>query len=333
MAQRVRIATVFGGTGFLGRRIAGAMREDGIHVRVAVRTPEKSRFFGKDGCGVEVLQADIRDPATTGAALDGADAVVNAVSLYTESGNATFRQIHVDGARQLAEGARDRGVRVLIQVSGIGADSSSSSRYIQSRGQGESAVRQVFDGAVIVRPAVMFGPDDSFLNMLVSLVRYLPVLPIFGTGATRLQPAYVDDVAKAVSRIASDTPGAGPVYELGGPEIHTYRQLVERVASRAGRRRLLAPVPFGVWKALAAAARLFPNSPLSRTQVELMQRHNVAAPELPSFRDVDIEPTAVDPVLTEILERMSRSPRNGRNAGRASGTGRQDLDATPRKRS
>ncbi|HMQ92656.1 MAG TPA: complex I NDUFA9 subunit family protein [Amaricoccus sp.] len=249
------------------------------------------------------MQADLRDPPSVRAALDGADAAVNALSLYVESRDATYQAIHVDGAGRLARAAAEAGLHRLVHISGIGSDARSTSAYIRARGEGEDAVRAVFPGATIVRPSVMFGPEDAFLTTLVGMVRRLPVVPLFGDGSTRLQPVHVEDVAAAVAILltASDLPA--PTYEFGGPEVLSYRALLELVMRHVGRRRPLLPVPFPVWNVLAAAGRLLPNPPLTEGQVALMRQDNVADPGLPGFAALGIDPA---PIETELRRRMTQ---------------------------
>lgn len=294
--------TVFGGTGFLGRRIVAQLAAAGARVRVAARHPQgdipQGDMAPDDTAGrIEPVVADIREPDSLAAATAGASAVVNAVSLYVEHGDTTFEAIHVDAARRLAEAAQRSGAACFLQLSGIGADPGSASAYIRSRGRGEAAVRAACDRSVILRPSVMFGPDDAFLNTLLPLLRRTPVLPLFGRGDTRLQPVFVDDVAAAAQRILSDPGRAQPVYELGGPETYTYRQLIEMLAQRLGRRPLLLPLPFPLWRFLALLAAALPEPPLTESQIALMRRDNVAAPDLPGLAALGIAPSDLATVL------------------------------------
>ena len=235
--------TVFGGTGFLGRRIVDALLARCLNVRVAARRPERCDL-GPVRDGLVPVQADLRDPDSVRAALQGADAAVNSVSLYVESRGATFHAIHVEGAGELAQAAADAGLGRLVHISGIGADARSSSAYVRARGEGEDAVRAGFPGATILRPSVMFGPDDAFLTTLVALVHRLPIVPIFGDGRTRLQPAHVEDVAAAAATMLAASDPPAPTYELGGSEVFSYRALLELVVYHVGRRRALLPIPF-----------------------------------------------------------------------------------------
>ena len=215
----------------------------------------------------------------------GADGVVNAISLYVEHGRDTFHSVHVETAAKIARTARRAGIRRFVHVSGISADTTSPSPYIRSRGEGEAAVRTAFPGAVIVRPAVMFAPDDAFLTTILRLLRSLPAYPIFGDGKTRLQPVYVDDVAAAIAQILRQSQNPYPVYELAGPRIYSYEELLRTIARIAGLRPVLMRMPFAFWNALAGVAEMLPQPPLTRNQVELMQIDTTASESLPGFRD------------------------------------------------
>jgi NADH dehydrogenase len=227
--------------------------------------------------------------------------VVNAVSLYRERGRETFHALHVQAAGRLALQARRAGVERLVHVSGIGADAASGSLYIRSRGEGELAVQAAFPTAIIVRPAVMFGRDDAFLNTLVKLLRRLPAYPMFGQGRTRLQPVSVEDVAEAIARALLPAAAHPVTYELGGPGVYTYKELLKEVADRLGKRPILLPVPFPLWHALARIAELLPGSPLTRNQVELMQTDTVVSGAMPGFAALGIAPEPIALTLEQIL--------------------------------
>jgi uncharacterized protein YbjT (DUF2867 family) len=300
------LVVVFGGTGFLGRHVVLRLRAHGFAVRVATRhAPAHARE-------VEAVRADIDDRRAVENAIAGAEAVVNAVSLYVERRGRTFRSVHVEAASRVASCARQQGVAGLIHLSGIGADPASPSPYIRSRGEGEAAVRAEFAGATIIRPAVMFGTDDKFLTSLAGLLQRLPVFPMFGDGSTKLQPAHVEDVAEAIARILdplrqeslSATPlregrlrQAPPLYELGGPAVLSYRELLRLIIARHGWRRVLLPLPFPLWHALATAAEALPDPPITRNQVELMQRDTVASAVLPGFAQLGMTPLPVESAL------------------------------------
>ncbi|MES5481356.1 complex I NDUFA9 subunit family protein [Bradyrhizobium sp. INPA03-11B] len=297
---------MFGGTGFLGSRIVRHLLDHEFSVRIASRHPDGGR--GQPDLGnprLQSVEADIHDERSVAKALVGIYGVVNAVSLYRERGAETFYSVHVESARRLAAQAHRAGVERLVQVSGIGADVASPSSYIRMRGEGEQAVRAEFAGACLVRPAVMFGPDDAFLSTILKLLRQLPIYPMFGRGRTRLQPVYVEDVAEAVARIMERAERQPAVFELGGPTIYSYEQLLRAIAHQAGLAPLLIPVPFAVWDALAWASEILPGLPLTRSQVELMQIDTVSSPRMAGFAELGIAPHSIE----EIFQRMLSSPR------------------------
>ncbi|MEX2644548.1 MAG: complex I NDUFA9 subunit family protein [Acetobacterales bacterium] len=294
---------VFGGSGFLGAHIIGHLLRAGRGVRVATRHPERVRRppEGPADPPFEAVKADVHRAEQVAATLDGAEGAVNAVSLYVEHGGATFRSVHVEGARTVARQAAKAGVGRLVHLSGIGSDPRSEARYIRARGRGEEAVREALPEATLFRPSVMFGPDDGLLTTLDGITRSMPVIPLFGSGSTRLQPVYVGDVAAAAERALALPEASGRTYELGGPEVMTYRVLVRRVLTHTGRRRLLVPVPFSVWTAMARAAAAMPSPPITVDQVELMRRDNVAAPDIRGLPDLGLGPTPVGDILPGVV--------------------------------
>lgn len=294
----MQIVTVFGGTGFLGRRIVRHLHDKGFSVRIASRHPNPP---SGDDPQLRSIAADIHERTSIAGAVAGAFGVVNAVGLYVARGKETFHAVHVAAAERLANEARKAGVERLVQISGIGADAQSPSSYIRARGQGEQAVRAVFAGATVIRPAVMFGPDDAFLNTLIKLLRRLPAYPMFGRGETRLQPADVEDVAEAVARVMQRTETGPLTVECGGPRVYSYEELLRTIARAASVKPTLVPVPFGVWHALAWVAEVLPGAPVTRNQVELMQVDTIASPSLPSFADLGISPRPMEAVLQSML--------------------------------
>ncbi len=300
---------VFGGTGFLGRRLVHRLAVEGVVVRVAVRHPDgaRSALPAADLDQVTFFRADVRDQASVAAAIAGADAVVNSVSAYVEKGSLTFETVHVQGAEMVAREAGRLGVARLVLVSGIGADPQSRSLYIRSRGRGELAVQQAFQDATIVRPSAMFGPGDALFGTLADLARLLPVLPLIGGGRTRLQPVYVEDVAAAVTRILADPKTVGRTYELAGPEVYTLRDLVRFTLRVIGKQRLLMPVPFAVAEIQARLFEFLPSPPLTTGQVDLLKVDSVASGALPGLRELDILPKAVEEVVPTYIGR-SRAP-------------------------
>src|SRR5712672_1817493 len=302
VATSGRTVTVVGGTGFLGRRIVRHLRSRGFPVRIASRHPDRGhRLFGLDDPQLQSVGANIHDERSVADALAGAFGAVNAVSLYVEHGRETFDSVHVESAQRVAAQAHRAGVERVAHVSGIGADSVSQSLYIRKRGEGELAVRAAFADALLIRPAVMFGPDDAFLTTLLRLLRQLPIYPIFGRGLTRLQPAYVEDVAEAISRIMQRAEPPSMTFEFGGPRVYSYQEFLRSVASLAGLAPLLIPIPFAVWHALACAFELLPGPPPTRNQVELTQTDTVSSPEMPGFVELGISPHSVEAILHRML--------------------------------
>ena len=297
-----RTVTVLGGTGFLGSRAVHHLRDHNFHVRVASRHPEKARaLFGSNDPQVEPIFADVHERPSLARAIAGAAGVVNAVSLYVEKGSATFHSVHVEAAGQVASEAYNSDIDRLIHVSGIGADPTSDSPYIRSRGMGERVVRDIFPDATIIRPAVMFGPGDAFLTVIIRLVRRLPTIPVFGQGLTRLQPAYVEDVAQAVSSCIDREDARGITFECAGPRVYSYAELLRIVAQAAGVKRILLPFPFAIWHALALICEVLPSPPITRNQVDLMAIDNVAKPDAAGFSHLGIEPQSVEAVLPSVL--------------------------------
>jgi uncharacterized protein YbjT (DUF2867 family) len=301
-ATNGRTVTVFGGTGFLGRRVVRHLRSRGFPVRIASRHPDRAhRQFGPDDLQLRSVAANIHDERSVADALAGVYGVVNAVSLYMEHDHETFHSVHVESAQRLAAQAHRAGVEWLVHVSGIGADAASPFRYIRKRGEGELAVRAAFPDATFIRPAVMFGPDDAFLTVILKLLRRLPVYPMFGHGLTRLQPAYVEDVAEAIGRVMQRAETPSTIFEFGGPRVYSYEEFVRTVAHQAGLSPRLIPIPLAVWHPLAWTSEMLPSPPLTRNQVELMQIDTVSSPGSPGFGELGISPHSVEAILERML--------------------------------
>jgi NADH dehydrogenase len=297
-----RTVTVFGGTGFLGRRVVRHLRKDGFSVRIASRHPDRShRLFGLDDPQLQSVGANIHDERSVADALVGAYGVVNTVSLYVERGPETFHSVHVESAQRVAAQAHRARVKRFAHVSGIGADAASQSLYIRKRGEGERAVRAAFADSLLIRPAVMFGPDDALLTTILKLLRRLPFYPMFGRGLTRMQPAYVEDVAEAISRALQGAETHATTYECGGPQVYTYEEFLRAVAHEAGLKPVLVPVPFAAWHVLAWISEMLPGMPVTRNQVELMQIDSVCSAEMPGFGQLGISPHSFEEVLRQML--------------------------------
>ncbi|TBW51255.1 complex I NDUFA9 subunit family protein [Marinobacter halodurans] len=285
------LIVVFGGTGFLGARIVREALLAGHRVRIVARHPDTLPVSSPR---VEYRAADLLEPASIDPALAGADAVVNAVSLFVENPpSLTFESIHVAGAALLARRCREQRVPRLIHLSGLNPDPASRSRYVSARGRGEAAVRTEFPNVTLLRPGALFGDGQGLLATLAKLSR-LPVVPLFGRGDTRLQPVHVDDVARATI-IAIEGPGTGGrVYELGGADTLSYRSLVQAVMFQQRRHRPLVPVPFSLWFAGAALLSVLRSPPLTRDQLILMQADNVVGKGAAGFADLGIEPRGIE---------------------------------------
>ena len=304
-----KLVTIFGGSGFVGRYIARRMAKEGWRVRVAVRRPNEALFVRPYGVvgQVEPVLANLRDEVSVRAAIHGADAVVNCVGILAESGKNRFDAVQTEGAARVARIATEEGVRHLVQISAIGADADSNSRYAATKGAGEAGVLAAFPSAVILRPSIIFGTEDQFFNRFAGMARMAPMLPVVGA-ETRFQPVYVDDVAHAAVMGVLGTAKPG-IYELGGPEVDSFRGLMQRMLGVIRRRRLIVNTPFwvarimaGVFDGLQALTLgLFHNGLLTRDQVRNLARDNVVASDRMGFADLGIAPTAMDTVLEEYL--------------------------------
>lgn len=291
---------VFGGSGFLGTAVVRELIEAGRSVRLAARHPNLPDWAEPDD-PIELVSADIRSDDDVTAALRNTDAVVNAVSLYVERRRISFEEIHVKGASRLAQSARDAGIERFIHVSSISADSRSASAYVRARALGEEAVIDALPRATIVRPSVLFGPGDALLSNLAGLTR-LPLIPLFGRGQTRMQPLHVRDLARAIAHLAGEPVSPRRLFELGGPDIMSYREILHLVMAHLGRERPLMPVPFFVWLAVARLLSVLPSPPLTRDQVVLMTQDNLASSAMGSFPDLGLLPHSLRDSLPLCLQ-------------------------------
>lgn len=303
------IVTVFGGSGFVGRYATQALARAGWRVRVAVRRPNEALFVRTYGVvgQVEPVQANIRDEESTARAIAGADAVVNCVGILFNAGKNRFDAVQDEGAGRIARLAAAADIKRFVHISAIGADAESASLYARTKAAGEAAVLKHMPQAVILRPSIVFGTEDGFFNRFAGMSRLSPALPLIG-GETRFQPVYVDDVADAVARAITDDIPAGH-YELGGPEVATFRSLLERMLKIIRRRRLLVPVPFPVARFQGALLDLLPkltfglmpNSLLTRDQVLLLAKDNVVSETAKGFAELGIVPRDMDAILESYL--------------------------------
>jgi NADH dehydrogenase len=305
------LVTIFGGSGFVGAQVVRALAKRGLRIRVAVRNPGRGyrlRMLGDVG-QIEVVQANIRNPASIARAMDGAQACINLVAVMRETGRQKFQTLHAMGARNLAEAATAAGVQRFVQVSAIGADPHSRSKYARTKAMGEAEVRAIIPGAVILRPSIVFGPEDNFFNRFGRMASLAPVLPLIGGGATRFQPVFVGDVAAATAAAVLDPAAEGRTYELGGPAVYSFKALMQLVTRETGRRALLVPVPFPVAELIGVASDIVGiliSPPLTRDQVELLRSDNVVAAGAPGLADLGIQPTALEAILPTYLYRYRK---------------------------
>jgi NADH dehydrogenase len=309
------LVTVFGGTGFIGRQVVRALAKRGLRVRAAARNVGRGyrlRMLGDVG-QIEVVQANLRDPASVARAVEGAEACVNLVGVLQEIGRQGFDGLHAQGAETVAKACAAAGVGRLVQISAIGADEHSTSKYARTKAMGEAAAKAAFPGVTIVRPSIVFGPEDDFFNRFGQMAAMSPALPLIGGGGTKFQPAFVADVAEAVARIVVDPATAGQTYELGGPGVFTFKELMEFVLRETGRRRALVPVPWpiagllGVAGDIADAVYAFIpliKAPVTSDQVRLLKSDNVAAG--PGFEALGVTPKSIEAVVPSYLYRYRK---------------------------
>lgn len=274
------LVTVFGGSGFIGRYVVRALAQRGWRVRAAVRRPDLAGHLQPMGVvgQVHAVQANLRYPESVRRAVDGADVVINLVAVMGSSGRQTLDAVNVNGARAIAKAAREAGAARMIHISAIGADKKAAARYARSKGQGEQAVLEEFPDAIIVRPSIVFGPEDEFFNRFAAMAKIAPLMPLIGGGRTKFQPVFVGDLANAIANVATGAVGKpGTVYEAGGPEVLSFRQLMDRTQEWAGRNRGYFPIPFWLAKIQALILKLVPSSlrPITYDQVLLLQKDNV----------------------------------------------------------
>lgn len=311
-----RLITVIGGSGFVGRHLVRRLAAQGYRLRIGVRRPAAALFLQPLGDVGQIvpIQVNVRDDTTVMAALNGATAAVNLVEVLQSGGQQSFRAINAEGAGRVARLARMAGVARLVHVSAIGADPDSPSEYARSKAEGEALVRQEFAAATVVRPSVVFGPEDKLFNRFAALARLAPVLPLFGdslaaAGSTRFQPVYVGDVADAIAACLADPQSQGQTYELGGPRVYTYRQILELVLRETGRRRPLVPLPYTLASLQAAFLEMLPGPLLTRDEVKLLKQDNVVSGDAPGLADLGIAPTPVEAVVPGYLARFRRGGR------------------------
>ncbi|RYF93979.1 MAG: complex I NDUFA9 subunit family protein [Caulobacteraceae bacterium] len=305
------LVTVFGGTGFIGRQVVRALAKRGLRVRAAARQPGRGyrlRMLGDVG-QIEVVQANIRDKASIARAIEGAEAVINLVGIMHEGGRQRFLAIHGMGARNIAEAAAQAGVRRLVQISAIGADAEGAAKYARSKAEGEAAVREVFPNATIVRPSIVFGPEDDFFNRFGQMAALSPVLPLIGGGHTKFQPIYVGDLAAAIAQAAASDAFAGQTVELGGPAVYSFKELLAFICTETGRKRILAPLPFPLAGLIGMAgdlAAMVIKPPITSDQVDLLRTDNVVSEGAVGLDAFGITPKSIEAVVPAYLYRYRK---------------------------
>jgi len=307
------LVTIFGGSGFVGTQVVQHLARAGYRIRVAVRRPDLAGHVKPLGNVGQVMpiQANVRNLESVQRAVRGAGVVINLVGIGHESGRQRFRAVHATGARNVAEAARQAGVSTLVHMSALGADPQSPSNYARTKALGEAEVLSAFKDAIIIRPSIIFGPGDSFFNRLGAMARYLPVVPVIGAKA-KAQPVYVGDVAAAFRAAAQGKVKGGRVYEIGGPEVETQLELMQRVLAETNRKNLLLPIPAGIGRLLALPFAILPFKPLiTSDQVSLLQIDNVvseaAKKEKRTLAAFGVTPTAMDAILESYLWRFMKN--------------------------
>jgi uncharacterized protein YbjT (DUF2867 family) len=314
------LVTVFGGSGFLGRHVVRALANRNYLVRVAVRRPELAGYLqplGRVG-QIHAVQANVRYPQSVAAAARDADILINLVGILFERGAQRFDDVMAQGADAIAQAASAAGAR-LVHVSAIGADADSPSHYARAKAAGERLVQAAQSEAIIMRPSIMFGPEDDFFNRFAGLARVAPALPLPGGGAMRFEPVFAGDVAEAIALAVDGKAKAGTIYELGGPDVRTFKELMEFVLATIERRRLLLPVPFALMKAQAMVLQFLPKPPITPDQVELLKRDNVvsaaAREEGRALEALGIIPASIGSVVPDYLWRFRKTGQfSGRTA-------------------
>ncbi|MDQ2104014.1 complex I NDUFA9 subunit family protein [Azospirillum isscasi] len=327
MSYRSEVVTVFGGSGFVGRHLIRRLAKTGAIVRVVSRHPNQANFLKTAGSVGQIvpMAADVKDDRSVARAIQGADTVINLIGTLYERGAWSFQTVHVDAAARIARIAKASGVQRLVHVSAIGADAKAPAAYAKSKAAGEQAVRDAFPGATIIRPSIVFGPEDGIFNKFAAMAQVSPALPLIG-GATRFQPVYVGDLADAIAAAATLDSAVGRTYELGGPRVYTFKELMQLMLQEIRRKRLLVPVPWSVAEKLGGLLEKVPPivaPPLTRDQVEMLKTDNVAAPGALGFKDLGIAHlSSCEVVLPTYLSRFivgGKSNTLTRNAGNHSG--------------
>lgn len=305
-----RLITIFGGAGFIGRHLVRRLAADGWRIRVGSRTPGLSGHLQPLGdVGQIVVQSvDQRDEKALARLLEGSSGVVNLVGILYENSKQRFDEVHGELPGRIARAASSAEVERMVHVSAIGADEQSSSAYARSKAKGEAAVREAFGKAVIIRPSIVIGPEDDFFNRFAAMARMSPVLPLIGGGKTRFQPVYVGDVAQAIHASLEREDAAGRTFEVGGPKVYSFEELLRYMLDVIGRKRLLVDLPWGLAALQARFMEWLPVPPLTRDQLELLKSDNVVGDEAETLDALDIAPTPIEMVVPSYLARHRQYP-------------------------
>lgn len=303
---RGALVTVFGGSGFIGRYVVERLAEAGARVRVAVRRPEEALFLKPLGDlgQIDIQQANLRFEDSVARVVHGADYVVNCVGILAPSGAQNFAAVHARGAETIARACAAKGVQALVHISALGADANSPALYAQTKAEGEARVRAAFPPATILRPSIVFGVEDEFFNRFAAMARFFRALPLVGFGVTRFQPVYVDDVARAVIACLENADTAAKTYELGGPRVYSFRELLDIMLQVIRRGAIYLPLPFPIARAVGRVAQLFPGAPITFDQVLLLQQDNVVAPDALTFQQLGIAPSPLEGRIETYLRRF-----------------------------
>ena len=311
MALSSSTIAVIGGTGFIGRQIVEILARQGARIKILARNADRAKFLKPMG---DVGQISI----TSGSALDddaltriieGCDTVINTIGILAESGSQRFNSLQAELPARIGRIAKANGVKSIVHLSAIGADLNSASLYARTKAQGEQGLMAEFPKAVILRPSLVFGTGDGFFNRFASMAVMAPGLPVIGGGKNKVQPVYVGDIAQAVLAVLTDKKSEGKIYELGGPEVMTFREAMAYIIKQIKRKRLLLPVPHGVMTLAATAMSILPSAPVTRDQLKLLKVDNVAADDLPGLEDLGVQPTPIDLIVPSYLERYQPGGR------------------------
>lgn len=307
----LRSVTIFGGSGFLGRHLVRRLAKTGARITIAVRDPEAAKFLRPMGDVGQVtpIKVNILDDRSVAAAVEGAEAVVNLIGVLYESGRHSFQAVHAEAPVRMARAAKAVGAERFVHVSAIGANAAGPSTYARSKAAGEAGLLSAFPTATILRPSIVFGPEDNFFNQFAALGRLLPFLPLFGGGQSKFQPVYVGDVADALMAALTRADVAGRTFELGGPRVYSFKELMTLTMTMTGRRKPLVSIPFGLAAIQASVLELLPSPLLTRDQLKQLAVDNVVAPGQPGLAALDITPTAAEMILPTYLTRFKQGGR------------------------